>query len=65
MDGPATSATVDLRRLKQATIRLYPPGHPLLEAVLREPDELPVAAAFEVLDTCLRMAFELRDEPKP
>ena len=63
MDGRAPM-TVDLRRLKQATIRLYPSGHPLREAILREPDELPTDQAAGVLEAYLRMAFMLRAAPQ-
>lgn len=49
-----------MRPIKQAAARLYPPGHALREAVLREPDTMTEAEAEPVLEVYLRMAFMLR-----
>jgi len=37
---------IDLRELKREVLRLYPAGHPLREALLREQDIIPEAEAL-------------------
>ena len=51
---------VDLRGLKDAARRLFPPGHAVREAMLREPDHLPRSEAEAVLAAYLRLALALR-----
>lgn len=37
--------TVDLRACKQVVLDKLPPGHPVRDAILAEPDALPLEAA--------------------
>jgi hypothetical protein len=53
---------VDLRRCKRALQRLYPPGNPLREAVLAEPDFLTLAEAAVKIPFFLRMVGRLGEE---
>ena len=50
---------VDLRALKAGAGRL-PAGHPLREAVLSGPDNLPHDAAYPLLAAWLELALALR-----
>lgn len=51
------AADIDVRRIKDAARRLYPAGHPVREALLREPDSLPRGEALGKLEAYLRMAL--------
>lgn len=55
MIGTNKGLFVDFRRLKTAVTRLLPAGHPVREAVLQEPDEVPADVALGKADTYLRM----------
>ena len=46
---------MDFRRLKAAASRLFPAGHPLREAVMQEPDDVPASLALGKADAYLRL----------
>jgi len=48
---------IDIRMVKETARRLYPPGHPLREAILGEPDSLPGSQALGKLEAYLRMVL--------
>jgi len=50
---------VDMRQLKATTIRLLGPGHPLRDALSREPDTLPRAIGLAKLETYLQWILAL------
>ena len=51
---------VDLRSCKVEAALILPPGHPLRELLLREPDFLPLAEGLGKLETYVRLAVILR-----
>lgn len=51
---------VNLRDIKAGVQRLFPPGHPLREALLREPDELTREDARSRLVAYVRLACAYR-----
>lgn len=51
---------VDLRACKDEIAHLLPQGHPLREALLREPDEVPWSEGIAKLETYLRLAKVLQ-----
>jgi len=59
---PVSRSCVDLRRLKRFVAKAYPLGHALREAVLADPDQLPLDEAVGKLPTYLRLAVSLRPE---
>ena len=56
----AAPDVVDLRSVKAGAQRLFPPGHPLREALCREPDVLPRSQAQVRLEVYLRWAWTYR-----
>jgi hypothetical protein len=48
---------VDLREAKREAAQVLPPGHPVREALLREPDELPCVEGRAKIETYLRLLF--------
>ncbi len=53
---------VDLRCCKRAIQHLFPPGNPLREAVLAEPDFLTLEEARVKIPFFLRMVNRLQDQ---
>ena len=51
---------VDLRPVKAGAQRLFPPGHPLREALSQEPDVLPRSQAQARFVVYLRWAWTYR-----
>ena len=51
---------VDLREAKAGAQRLFPAGHPLREALCREPDVLPRSEAQARVGVYLRWAWACR-----
>jgi hypothetical protein len=51
------NGVVDLRPVKAGAQRYLPAGHPLREAILAGPDELPRDSALPTLEAYVRMAW--------
>ncbi len=60
-----SDALVDFRRLKAEVSRLYPPGHPLREILMREPDLQPRDQALGKVEILVRLVFASRPPNRP
>ncbi len=58
--SPVLDAVVDFRRLKAEVARLYPPGHPLREVLMREPDLQPRPGGLGKVEILVRLVFASR-----
>lgn len=54
------AGSIDLRFCKRASRRLFPPGHPVREALAQEPDSVPCEEGLPKLEAYLRMLLALR-----
>ncbi|MHB8587198.1 MAG: hypothetical protein ACYDDF_15340 [Thermoplasmatota archaeon] len=57
----AEGPPVDMRRVKEAFRRLYPPGHPARRLVEAEPDVLPRREGLAKLEMVVRLLGALRE----
>ncbi len=63
--SPVLDAVVDFRRVKAEVASLYPPGHPLREVLMREPDLQPRDQALGKVELLIRLVFASRPRVRP
>lgn len=63
MKNSSVPRTVDWRHVKAEAAKRLPPGDPVREALLREPDDVPVGLVAGKMAAYLRLLLIRRTEP--